>query len=91
MIWDMMRFHVRDIEEPQRRISQAQALLSFVSSSKEKDDLYIEVLRKELERTARFNTSHLFHDDLAEINDPVYFHPICRPRRAIRPSFSCGS
>jgi methyltransferase-like protein/cyclopropane fatty-acyl-phospholipid synthase-like methyltransferase len=74
MIWDMMRFHVRGIEEPQRRISQAQALLSFVSSSKEKDDLYIEVLRKELERTARFNTSHLFHDDLAEINDPVYFH-----------------
>ncbi len=74
MIWDMMRFHVRDIEEPQRRISQAQALLSFVSSSKEKDDLYIQVLRKELERTARFDKSHLYHDDLADINDPVYFH-----------------
>jgi methyltransferase-like protein len=73
MLREMMLFHVRDIEEPQQRIHQAQALLALLAGSKEENDVYIDLLKSEVAKTMKFDRSHLFHDDLADINEPVYF------------------
>jgi SAM-dependent methyltransferase len=70
MIWDMLRFHVRDIQEPAKRIEQAMAFLQFLAAGAFGNDA--DLLKKEA--MSMIQTTHpsvLFHDDLAEINDPV--------------------
>lgn len=73
---DMMRFHVRDIPDPQRKIDQAMSLLHFIAKSKQKDqDSYAGLLQDELKRgLLEKDRSVVYHDDLADINQPYYFH-----------------
>ncbi len=71
---EMMLFHARNLIEPPERISQARALVKFLSESQEESDAYATFLKKELERVLSRGDEALYHDDLAEINTPVYFH-----------------
>ncbi|HTG45648.1 MAG TPA: methyltransferase regulatory domain-containing protein, partial [Verrucomicrobiae bacterium] len=75
MLREMMLFHVRNTPSPEEKLEQATALLSFLEKGQAKaDDEYAVWLHKELERTLNLDRSHLFHDDLAGVNHPVYFH-----------------
>jgi len=76
MLREMMLFHVRNLEEPQQRISQAKSFLNFLLNSREdeEDDAYRMLLKKEVKRVVEHSESHLFHDDLAEINSFFYFY-----------------
>jgi methyltransferase-like protein/2-polyprenyl-3-methyl-5-hydroxy-6-metoxy-1,4-benzoquinol methylase len=75
MIREMMLFHVRQVQAPEERLEQGLALLSFLQEAHTRaDDEYAVWLRKELERAINLDRSHLFHDDLAGVNYPVYFH-----------------
>lgn len=74
MIWEMMRFHTRAIDDPAEKIGQAMAITRFIASSFAKTDTYRQLFKDQLEQIQRHGPGHLFHDDLAEINDPVYFH-----------------
>jgi len=73
MMREMMRFHVRGLGSPDERISQAHAFVRFISEAKPGDDEYRRWLRAEAGQVLTHDRGHLFHDDLAEINDPVYF------------------
>ncbi len=75
MVWEMMQFHARGVEDPTARVALARELLAWL----ERDviaakPLYGEVVRNEardlLERT---HPSVLFHDDMAAINRPFLF------------------
>jgi methyltransferase-like protein/trans-aconitate methyltransferase len=72
MMRELMLFHVRDEVDPARRIQQARSLLSLLATAhsgrKDGDPILAEV-----NRTLEHTDAHLYHDDLAEINDPVYF------------------
>jgi methyltransferase-like protein/2-polyprenyl-3-methyl-5-hydroxy-6-metoxy-1,4-benzoquinol methylase len=74
MIRQMMLFHLRSITEPQQRINQAVALLRFVADSQTKSDTYTDFLREELKLTLELDQAQLYHDQLSDINAPVYFH-----------------
>jgi SAM-dependent methyltransferase len=74
MVRDMMLYHVHNAPDPQTKIGQAKAILKFLADSQTDPDEYGNLLRKELERVQRYPVGHLYHDDLAEINHPVYFH-----------------
>lgn len=74
MTRDIMRFHTRDLQGPAARVQQAVAVCRFIANSIEKPDAYRQVFKEQLEQIERYRAGHLFHDDLAEINDPVYFH-----------------
>jgi hypothetical protein len=74
MVREMMLYHVHNAPDPQTKIRQAQALLTFLADSQTEPDEYGQLLQKELERVMHFSAGHLFHDDLAEINRPLYFH-----------------
>jgi len=74
MVREMMLYHVHNAPDPQTKISQAQALLKFLADSQTEPDEYGRLLHKELERVMHYSVSHLFHDDLAEVNRPLYFH-----------------
>ena len=73
MLREMMLFHVRGFSSPEERTRQAKSLVSFLSQAQESDDPYRIWLKAELETLRNHEDGHLFHDELAEISDPLYF------------------
>lgn len=77
MVREMLLFHVRHFTEPQEQINQAIALAKFLAESQPasaKPDLYRLLLKEELEEMIELAEGHLYHDQLAEINEPLFFH-----------------
>lgn len=73
MARDILGYHVRDIEGPQRKLLAAQELMQTIVAIEEPSP-YAQVLREHMDRMLRYSTALLFHDDLAEISTPFYFH-----------------
>ena len=80
---EMMLYHTRQVSEPQLRITQARELLKFLSqaltatgenSKSAITRAYAEFLKSELEHIEPSTDSYVFHEELEEINDPLYFH-----------------
>lgn len=74
MTREMMRYHVGGIEDPDKRVEQARALLDFLLDAQPEDAYYRVLLEKERELSHRYTAEHFFHDHLAEVNRPFYFH-----------------
>ncbi len=74
MVWEMLRFHTGGLEQPAERIAEARALARLLAERSAMDDAYTVLMREEFKRFAGGGTGSLFHDDLAEVNDPCYFH-----------------
>jgi SAM-dependent methyltransferase len=73
MARDILGYHVRDIEDPERKLAAAQELMQTIVAIEEPSP-YAQVLRQHMERMLRYSSALLFHDDLAEISTPFYFH-----------------
>jgi SAM-dependent methyltransferase len=79
---EMMLFHIRNLVDPTERAAQARMVLKFLSESVPSDDharsqllyAYSKFLQKEMARVGPRADSFLLHDELEEINNPVYFH-----------------
>jgi methyltransferase-like protein/2-polyprenyl-3-methyl-5-hydroxy-6-metoxy-1,4-benzoquinol methylase len=74
MVREMMRFHTRRLSDPTQRIAQARALLRFLTEAQPESEAYGAFLQEELKRVTAHKDGYLYHDDLAEINTPVYFY-----------------
>jgi methyltransferase-like protein len=70
----MMRFHVSAFDRVEDKLGQARGLLKFLSESRIKPDYYIEAIRGEYQRVARYADEAFFHDDLNDFNQPFYLH-----------------
>jgi SAM-dependent methyltransferase len=66
---DMLRFHTAALEDPHERIAEGRALLRFLVEGAPADEL-----RARAGELLERSDASLLHDDLAEVNDPVYFH-----------------
>src|SRR5205085_10027152 len=55
-------------------IAEARALAQLLAEGRTRDDPYSALLRSELQRFSSRDAGFLFHDDLASINDPCWFH-----------------
>jgi SAM-dependent methyltransferase len=73
MLREMMLFHIRGFSAPEERTRQAKSLISFLAEAQDTNDPYRLWLRAELETLRNHEDGHLFHDELAEISDPLYF------------------
>jgi SAM-dependent methyltransferase len=72
MLWEMLRFHVRDIAEPEKKIQQAMAMIKFLADGVIGTGAYADLMREEAQRLANQIEPHvMFHDDLSDINNPV--------------------
>ncbi len=69
---DMMRFFTRNIENPQTKVEQGVALIDLLAENVT-SPVYQEILKYELESFDRRPVQNIYHDDLAEINQPFYF------------------
>jgi methyltransferase-like protein/SAM-dependent methyltransferase len=75
MIRDMMRYHAFRFDTPEQRVGQARALMDFLAQSAKQDGgAYSVLLRSELELMKNQSDYYLYHEQLEEINDPIYFH-----------------
>ncbi len=80
MAREMMLFHVRDMQEPQERVEQGLTLLKFLlqrfpSPEAARADLYGAILSDQVEDMDGWRRREtIYHDDLAPINTPFYFH-----------------
>ena len=79
---DMMLYHTRQAIEPRERAAQARDLINFVADSVADRKnaygaflkAYSSFLSEQRETTKRRDDSFMLHDELEEVNDPVYFH-----------------
>ncbi|RPI15652.1 MAG: methyltransferase domain-containing protein, partial [Acidobacteriales bacterium] len=70
MIRDIILHHTRDVAEPEKKIERAFELLRFMAGA----GLRSPGLKQEVQDTLSFHPSALFHDDMADVNEPLYFH-----------------
>lgn len=89
MVWEMLRFHTDQLDSPGARITEAQALARLLAGARTVEDTYSALLKMELERFTARDPGFLFHDDLAAINEPVYFHEFVAHAGRHRLQFLC--
>lgn len=73
MARDMLRWHLRDVEDPAARLAGAHELMETIVAIEDPSP-YARVLREHMERMLQVSDALLFHDDLAEISTPFYLH-----------------
>jgi SAM-dependent methyltransferase len=73
MARDILEYHLRGVREPQQRLQQAQRLMQTIIAV-ESPSPYARVLREHLQRMLDSSQALLFHDDLAPVSTPFYFH-----------------
>lgn len=79
-IRDMMLYHTRQTAEPGERIAGARELLDFLADSIVADSTphanflhaYVHYVRERFLPAG--DDAYLFHNELAEVNEPLYFH-----------------
>jgi methyltransferase-like protein len=74
MLWEMLRFHTERLDDPTQRAAEAQTLLRLLAEGQSYPNDYGTLLRAEAARVLEREAAYLLHDDLAETNEPVYFH-----------------
>jgi 2-polyprenyl-3-methyl-5-hydroxy-6-metoxy-1,4-benzoquinol methylase len=74
MFREMMLHHVSGVNDPEERVAKAQALMKFLDTAIDaKDSNYQAFVRREIAVILGKPSYGLFHDDLAECWEPVYF------------------
>ncbi|MGH2632273.1 MAG: methyltransferase regulatory domain-containing protein, partial [Tepidiformaceae bacterium] len=72
---EMMLYHTRRIEEPLERVAAARKFVAFLAAAEDErdgsDGSFIEAYARSM---IGREDGYLLHDELAPINDPVYFH-----------------
>jgi SAM-dependent methyltransferase len=69
---DLMRFHTRHISDGAAKTREARNVIDFVTAAMPTPTLERELLKRSL-KPYEGKDSFLFHDLIAEVNDPVYF------------------
>ncbi|HEY3064153.1 MAG TPA: class I SAM-dependent methyltransferase [Methylomirabilota bacterium] len=70
---EMMRFHIRDVMDSREKMARARHLVEFLIQAHAGPSKEQAFMREELAQVQMHGDSSLFHDDLADINVPVYF------------------
>src|SRR5216683_3356410 len=75
VVRDMMRYHTRRLDDPKTVVDQARALLTFLAKSVPVEGgVYGAMIRQEENALRDKSAASLLHDELEEVNEPVYFH-----------------
>jgi SAM-dependent methyltransferase len=82
MLREMMLFHAGDIEDPDERAQQALAFASALGrATRDENDETVALLGRAITRLEDVHPAAFLHDDLAPVNEPVYFHEFARHAR----------
>ena len=73
MASDILGFHLEGVGEPAERLARARHLMELVVAANARTP-YAGVLREHFERVLQHPDPLLYHDDIADVNTPVYLH-----------------
>ena len=73
-VWESLHLHVERIEGASARLDAARAFAAALAEPGTTQNPIDALLRHEFRQVTQITDSALYHDDLAEPNDPVYFH-----------------
>ncbi len=81
-IRDMMLYHTRDIADPHQKVAEARALIEFLAASIPANfnphsgflHAYVNFFKEEALPKAQVEDAYLLHDELAGVNEPLYFY-----------------
>jgi SAM-dependent methyltransferase len=71
---EMLVFHTAGLDDPADRLEQARALLRLLVGYWSDEHEFGAIMRRQGERLLERSDETLFHDELAAVNHPVYFH-----------------
>jgi methyltransferase-like protein/SAM-dependent methyltransferase len=71
---ELMLFHTRDVNHPAEQIAQGRALINWLAASQSATSAYQLFLNEVRNDINQKSEAAIYHDDLAGINAPVYFH-----------------
>jgi len=71
---ELMLFHTRDTKHPAEQIAQARSLINWLAASQSPTSAYQVFLNEVRNDINQKSEAAIYHDDLAGINSPVYFH-----------------
>ena len=74
MLRGMLRYHVRGIEEPGRELAEARRFLRFFLEACMLAPEWQALADREARAMLERDDAGLYHDDLAAVNDPAWFH-----------------
>ncbi len=69
---DLMRFHTRQVTDPASKLRAAREIIDFVVSAISTPTIERELLKREMQ-PYEGKDYFLYHDLLADVNDPIYF------------------
>ncbi len=73
MARDVLVYHLQGVSEPTERLARAHVLMETIVAS-DSPTPYAAVLREHLQRMLASGEALLYHDDLAPVSTPFYFH-----------------
>lgn len=73
MASDILSFHLEGVGEPVERLARARHLMRLIVAANARTP-YAGVLRAHFERVLQHPDPLIYHDDIAEVNTPVYLH-----------------
>jgi 2-polyprenyl-3-methyl-5-hydroxy-6-metoxy-1,4-benzoquinol methylase len=68
---DLMRFHTREVADPAEKVRESENILEWAIKASGRADYYRDLLQSRLKTMS--DGAALFHDDLNDIYEPVYF------------------
>jgi SAM-dependent methyltransferase len=71
---DMLVFHTAPLDDPGERVERARELLHFLIAGWPEGHEFGVIMSRHAERLLERSDETLFHDELAAVNQPVYFH-----------------
>jgi SAM-dependent methyltransferase len=74
MLREMMLYHARRFREPARQIEEARSFLQTLAERSMAPAPWRTLLEQESKLLLEKDAASFWHDDLAPINDPIYFH-----------------
>ena len=73
MVWEMMKFHVRQVADPSEKIANAREFLAWLGThvlASKHGSYGVAIVHEVRELLERTDASVLFHDDLSDVNRP---------------------
>jgi SAM-dependent methyltransferase len=74
MLREMMLYHTRNTADPARRMERARSFLQTLAEGRLAPPAWRGLLEEETRLLLEKDAGSFWHDDLAEVNAPVYFH-----------------
>jgi len=73
ILWDMMKFYSKDVEDPMQKVSAGLQFLNFINFAADPESAYRKVIATELSQYSQRTAENIYHDDLSELNRPFFF------------------